>query len=96
MLRLIPGAVILLYVADIFQEQHRQNAVFVDAGIDHPPEGIIGAPGGFVDLGLENGGHALVPVDAVQVLLDEYNELVWVKSAGWIIGPSLLLGANNT
>jgi hypothetical protein len=48
----VAGFVVLPDVADIFQEQQGKDVVFVDRRIDHAPEGVAGAPRGFVDLGL--------------------------------------------
>ncbi len=57
MLRLVARAVVLPYVRDVFQEQHGEDVVLVDRGVDHAAECVTGAPGGLVDLLLCNGVH---------------------------------------
>ena len=41
-------------VADVLQEQHRENVVLVLAGVNHAPEGVAGLPYDFVNLFLCN------------------------------------------
>lgn len=41
-------------VADVLQEQYRENVVLVLAGVNHAPEGVAGLPYDFVNLFLCN------------------------------------------
>src|SRR5690606_34212663 len=56
-LRLVVVVVILPDVADVFQKQHRQDVVLVDARVHRSAEGVAGGPYGGVDGVLADWGR---------------------------------------
>ena len=49
-------AVVAPHIGHVFPEEHHEDVVPVVFGIDNAPEGVAGAPGDFVDLGVVVGG----------------------------------------